>query len=1113
MIEEEGGPKDATVRISDCVARHVAVDPVLIGELHSESATDTASDSCLIRIRDGQVVGVIDPQGGLLPEERYRYPLSGEGELGIGGIGKVYLVFDSILGREVAMKALREDFQTDGDAGASDRAREATWRFMREARVTGQLEHPNIVPVYELGRHADGTLYYTMRAVRGQNFGEALRKAKTLTDRLQLLHHFADVCQALAYAHSRGVLHRDIKPENIMIGEYGETFVLDWGLARITVQPDATIPGPVLSLPPAPFDPAEAVPCVVGYDDHERTTVGRIIGTPQYMSPEQFTGTSENLDARSDVWSLGVMLYLLLTGRTPFGGSTLVDILSHVLAGIVTPPSTIDPEIPVELEAIALRALKRDKSERYRDAGDMAKDIVAYHSGARVDAYAYNSLALLRRFYIRHRQEVIVAALGCAALAALAVSSYVRVTRSRDNALLAEQRATTGQRLANLRYADVLVEKARNAVQSDNIVEARILAAEALLVGERPDARGVLMGLANAVELVPVSPMQTLQGCNKVMLGHAKGELLCKSSQGLTLFRGEKRIWSTNVQQALFATSFGRRNFAVLGSERRWTTYSESNGEIQNSGELPIVTPTVLAGSSQESWLAAGDQEGNVVVWDANHSSRVSHTLKLGQSVTAMAFGQTQHVLVIGGSLGRLAIWNFANDGAAITVGEVHSTVESVVTGLRDSTAVVGGSDGSVSIWDLGRNQQISTALRRGSGVNSLSLSEDGRWLATGTRASEVDLVDMQQRARVFSMPQSLGNYRPINFDTDGRLWLVHQLGQVVAFSVSEPKPKPRMLDRGNVLGLSWSPSSDLIFAGGLRESGVCVFRVGDGVCIDRLPVRTARLRVIALSPNGRYLVFAGAGKTIQVWDALTRLPLSVADISIEEVRSVVFDMHEEFAYLAGASSEVLKLSVPGGRIAGRWNTDGQVQSMANSSDRNLLFLGLRDGRVQIRQVSGELVREAKAHQDWVTGVGLGPNWGYGVSVGSDGRTVIWRMPSLEVVQARLEHQGRATAVAVSSDGKIMATAGEDQRVVLSDGQFPWHERAHLQDHHGTVRCLAFDPHSMWLASGGDDAVVRLWSLRDVDIDPRLVRSDMSTAWHLSLQGARVIDQGPAELP
>jgi len=334
-----------------------------------------------------------------------------------------------------------------------------------------------------------------------------------------------------------------------------------------------------------------------------------------------------------------------------------------------------------------------------------------------------------------------------------------------------------------------------------------------------------------------------------------------------------------------------------------------------------------------------------------------------------------------------------------------------------------------------------------------------------------------------------------------------------VAFSVSEPKPKPRMLDRGNVLGLSWSPSSDLILAGGLRESGVCVFRVGDGVCIDRLPVRTARLRVIALSPNGRYLVFAGAGKTIQVWDALTRLPLSVADISIEEVRSVVFDMHEEFAYLAGASSEVLKLSVPGGRIAGRWNTDGQVQSMANSSDRNLLFLGLRDGRVQIRQVSGELVREAKAHQDWVTGVGLGPNWGYGVSVGSDGRTVIWRMPSLEVVQARLEHQGRATAVAVSSDGKIMATAGEDQRVVLSDGQFPWHERAHLQDHHGTVRCLAFDPHSMWLASGGDDAVVRLWSLRDVDIDPRLVRSDMSTAWHLSLQGARVIDQGPAELP
>jgi WD40 repeat protein len=1028
--------------------------------------------------------------------------------LGKGGIGKVHLVFDCVLGREVAMKSLREDFQSDGEEGAADRVREATWRFMREARVTGQLEHPNIVPVYELGRHADGTLYYTMRAVHGKTLGEALRQAKKLTDRLQLLHHFADVCQAIAYGHSRGVLHRDIKPENVMIGEYGETFVLDWGLARIALQPDAAISGQILSLPPARFEPTATAASTVGYDDHERTTVGRIVGTPQYMSPEQFMGTSENLDARSDVWSLGVMLYFLLTGRTPFGGSTLVDILSHVLAGILVPPSSLDPNVPAELEAIALRALRRDKGKRYRDAGEMAKDIVAYQSGARVNAYAYGSLALVRRFYVRHRQAVLVAGLACAALVALASSSYLRIRRARDDAQLAEQRATAGQQLANLRYADVLVEKSRSAVALDDVVDARIFAAEALAIGERPDARGVLIGLSNAVELVPASPVVTLEGCNKIIPGHAKDQLLCLSSQELKLFRGKQRVWTANVRQAQFATLFGKSNFAVLTLDRRWTAYSELDGQRLSSGELPLIAPTSFAGSPRDSWLAAGDQQGNVVVWDANRSSRIVHSLKFGQSVTAVAFAQTPHALIIGGSFGRLAIWNYVSDEPVATVGQVYSTVESVIAGPRDFVAVVGGSDGSVSIWDLAKHQPISTVLRRAAGVSSLSLSDDGRWLAAGTRTLEVDLVDMQQRARVFSMPQSLGKYRPLNFDTNGRLRLVDELGHVAAFAVSEPSPKARMLDRGNVLGVAWAPGSDLLFAGGLRESGVCVFRVADGACVDRLPVRAERLRAVALSPNGQYLVFAGAGKKIQIWDALTRLPLSVADISIEEVRSVVFDAREPYAYLAGASSEVLKFGVPSGKIVGRWKVDGQVQTMSNSPDQNRLFLGLRDGRVQIRQVNGELLHEAKGHQDWVTGVGLGPNRDFAVSVGSDGKAIIWRMPSLEILQVRAEHQGRATAVAVSPDGKVIATAGEDQIVVLSDGQFPWRQRALLQDHHGTVRCLAFDSSSSWLASGGDDAVVRLWDLRGVDINPTQVRSAISAAWHLELQGARVIDKG-----
>ncbi|MCP4593528.1 MAG: serine/threonine protein kinase, partial [bacterium] len=169
-------------------------------------------------------------------------------------------------------------------------------RFLREARVTGQLEHPNIVPVYEVGRRQGGAFYYTMKLVRGRTLAEALKQCRTLADRLRLLPHYVDLCNAIAYAHSRGVIHRDIKTDNVMLGEFGETVVLDWGLAKVKEEPDicGTETRPKLS---GLADPS------TGHTVH-----GSAIGTPAYMSPEQADGRVDEIDERSDVWSLGAVL-------------------------------------------------------------------------------------------------------------------------------------------------------------------------------------------------------------------------------------------------------------------------------------------------------------------------------------------------------------------------------------------------------------------------------------------------------------------------------------------------------------------------------------------------------------------------------------------------------------------------------------------------------------------------------------------------------------------------------------------------------------------------------------------------------------------------------------
>ena len=329
------------------------------------------------------------------PEAPGRYRLDANAEIGRGGIGRVLVAFDEFLGREIAVKELL------GEAGSSQpatprsdalsRTSAAVARFLREARVTGQLEHPNIVPVYEVGVRANGAFYYTMKLVRGRTMTKALRDCGSLGDRLKLLPHYVDLCNAVAYAHSRGVVHRDLKTENVMLGEFGETVVLDWGLAKVHGKKD--IRGKEIARELAVLHDAKT----------GHTVDGSAIGTPAYMSPEQADGKVDEIDERSDVWSLGAVLYEVLTGRPPFQGFTPFDVIGKVLKERIAPPREIDPAIPAELEAVAMKALTRDKAARYQKAGELSSEVQAYMTGGRIKAYDYSSWELMKGFVAKHR--------------------------------------------------------------------------------------------------------------------------------------------------------------------------------------------------------------------------------------------------------------------------------------------------------------------------------------------------------------------------------------------------------------------------------------------------------------------------------------------------------------------------------------------------------------------------------------------------------------------------------------------------------------------------------------------------------------------------------------
>jgi serine/threonine-protein kinase len=338
-----------------------------------------------------------------------------------GGLGRLMIALDTELNREIALKEILPTFADDA---------ENRRRFVREAEITGALEHPGVAPVYSLGEFHDGRPYYAMRLIRGVDLRTALddfhatdagRGERELAFR-QLLARFVAVCLAIDYAHSRGVIHRDIKPSNIMLGDFGETLVVDWGIAK-----------PIHEVAPADIDTAPIRLSSKGAS--AQTQAGRMVGTLPYMSPEQAAGRLDLVSTASDVYGLGATLYHILTGQPPFasGGD---DTASRVLQGRFERPRAVAPLVPKPLEAICLKAMSRQTAGRYASARELANDIERYLADEPVAAYAEPAAARAWRWVRHHRTPVMSGMAGAAvAIAGLLVGvALLRAERDRAEA-------------------------------------------------------------------------------------------------------------------------------------------------------------------------------------------------------------------------------------------------------------------------------------------------------------------------------------------------------------------------------------------------------------------------------------------------------------------------------------------------------------------------------------------------------------------------------------------------------------------------------------------------------------------------------------------------------
>ena len=326
----------------------------------------------LARGRGDSIVG-IDLEdldlGGLPLTVRERITLRGIHSS--GGIGEVWRAYDEILGREIALKRLKRDQAEHPEHRA---------RFFREARITGQLDHPGIVPVYDFSAgEGDEHCFYTMRFLRGRTLAEVIEEFHQQREVgedmvsgafLRLLGYFVNICNTMAFAHSRGIVHRDLKGNNVIVGDYGEVVVLDWGLAKRIKEVDQ---GDSETSAPSPAD------SLIGLRITE-TLQGERLGTPAFMAPEQALGQIDRIDHRTDVYGLCALLYDILTGRPPFIGEDVVEVMEAVAREPVTPPRELVPEVPIALERICVRGLAKQRDLRWQEVTTLAQAVEAWIS-------------------------------------------------------------------------------------------------------------------------------------------------------------------------------------------------------------------------------------------------------------------------------------------------------------------------------------------------------------------------------------------------------------------------------------------------------------------------------------------------------------------------------------------------------------------------------------------------------------------------------------------------------------------------------------------------------------------------------------------------------------
>jgi WD40 repeat protein/serine/threonine protein kinase len=1008
--------------------------------------------------------------------------------LGEGGFGSVWLAERRHpFVQRVALKLVK--------AGMDSKAVVA--RFDQERQALAVMNHPGIAKVFDGGLTAQGRPYFAMEYVKGEPITEFCDRVKlSIDERLKL---FEQACEAVQHAHLKGIVHRDLKPGNVLAfmveGEGAKLKVIDFGVAKAMSQ---------------------------RMTEHTIfTETGQMIGTPEYMSPEQADPTGGDIDTRSDIYSLGVLLYELLVGATPFDGKELRKKAYGEIQRTIReqdPPSpsarlsTISTKdqatitriesarksraadlvrrLRGELEWIPQKAMRKEPQHRYQTAMALADDVRNYLQGKPIAAAPESSAYRMRKYVRRNRGLVIgVGAVMTALVVGLGTNlwTWQKVVdadaRLKTSDVLLKASLETSRTLLALAQRPSDAQPSAGDVRSAAGEDARVIAGP--VVGSpdpKRDDRAAVMAVNEAIKAkqtnrdtdfeIELETLRSLGQERRFELMYAVAESDQSTDKPLGQHKGITRSVAFSPNESTIASASDDATIIL---------WDARTGKLRTTldGHKDLVTS--VAFNTDGTTLASGSFDTTVCLWETKTGKLCKKLLgQPTQKVCGVAFSRDGSKIASANEDGTIVLWD-AKDFRSIESLVADTTAVNGVAFSPDGKRIAsGGDDGTVRVWDIGdienRKEPLELSGHNGP-INRVAFSPDGRIIASASGDKCIRLWDAESgKSRTLSGHDDA--VTSVAFSVDGKFIVSASFDKTIRLWNTETGAPLRTVfgNTTKVYEAAFSPDGKWIVSGS-ADGKVCLwYGMPEHTGYERLRAQEGGVRSVAFSRDWQTIVSGGVDKSIRVWDTAIGRAIGAPVIGHDsEVMSVAISRDGK-QIASGCLDRTIRLWGDTDRVL--TGHSDSVFSIAFSRDGKKLVSGSADKTVRVWNVATgkECFAPLSGHQDRVLSVAFSPPDGSKIaSASSDGKILLWDAESRVQIWAIVGHAGPVRGVAFSQDGGIIASASDDKTIRLWDTASGKPRGNPLTGHKDVVASVAFSPDGRTIASGSFDKTIRLW--------------------------------------